>query len=108
MVADDPVEYSVVLTPQFIDDLESCVSYVGEVLASPLAAKKMYEAIRDKVMGLSALPKVASSYISPTTGNTRYRISYNRYDIHYSVDDNELIVRVLGIKHQLQGKGWVD
>lgn len=99
-------EYEVVLTPQFLEDLESCVSYVSHVLASPLAARKMFETVREKVFALAVMPQAASSYTSKTTGATRYKISYNKYDIHYVIEGET--VRVLGMKHQIQQHDRID
>lgn len=101
-MVDEPPVYDVVLTPSFLADLEACVCCVGETLGSPLAARRMYETIRKKVEGLKILPTAASSYISPSTGSRRYRVSYGKYDIYYLVDEERLRVVVLGIKHQLQ------
>jgi plasmid stabilization system protein ParE len=105
LVGDDDFEYEVILTPQFLDDLLDCVNYVANVLSSPQAARQMYEVIRDKVLALSIMPQVALSYVSPTTGSTRYVISYNKYDIHYCIEGNK--VKVLGLKHQLQDDRWI-
>lgn len=99
--AEKPAEYQVVLTPQFLGDLASAVEYIEVSLKSPLAARKMYEAIRSKVEGLSVVPQVAIRYISPS-GKERFKVSYNRYDIHYAIEGD--IVRVLGLKHQFQNK----
>ena len=103
MVDEEPHSYHVVLTPQFLSDLEECVNYVTEVLGSPLAGKRMYEIVRDKVLGLEVMPQAAVSYKSLSTGRLRYKIRYNRYEIHYSIEGD--VVRVLGIKHQLQESG---
>lgn len=101
-MVEEPPMFEVIVTPSFLADLETCVRYVGENLGSPLAAKRMYLGIRRKVEGLKTLPTAASSYISSVTGSKRYRISYGKYDIHYSVDEGNRKVVVLGIKHQLQ------
>lgn len=107
MVEDEPLKrYRVVLTPQFLEDLAACVDYVDSELNSPLAAKRMYVAIKDKVLALEMLPQAASCYTSPATGHKRYRVSYNHYDIHYSIEGDT--VRVLGLKHQMQNDRWVD
>lgn len=107
MVDDDPRdEYDVLLTPQFLDDLEACVRYIGDVLKSPVAAKQMYEAVRKKIMGLRKLPQAAVAYESPVSGKRRYKVSCRRYDIHYCVEGGT--VRVLGIKHQLQNDNWIE
>jgi plasmid stabilization system protein ParE len=106
MVDEAPAEYEVVLTPQFLDDLASCVEYVANNLSSPLAAKQMYETIKAKVLALSVMPQAAPSYMSPITGNVRYVISYNKFDVHYCIEDDK--VKVLGLKHQLQNSRWLN
>lgn len=107
MVEEEPLKRcKIVLTPQFIEDLVACVEYIENELHNPLAAKKTYAAIKNKVLGLETLPQAASSYTSPATGLKRYRISYNRFDIHYSIEGNT--VRVLGLKHQMQNDRWID
>jgi hypothetical protein len=106
MVDNECVEYEVVLTPQFLDDLSACVNYVSESLSSPQTAKRMYEGVRDKVLALSIMPQAAASYLSPLTRSMRYVVSYGRYDIHYYIEGSR--VKVLGLKHQLQNKKWVN
>lgn len=100
MVEDELPKYEVVLTPQFIDDLEACVTYISRILGSPQAAKRMYEVVREKVSKLSTLPEASVRCVNPKTGTVRYKISYNKYDIYYRIEGER--VRVLGIKHQFQ------
>ena len=106
MVDENEENYSVVLTPQFLEDLESCVEYIFFVLKSPNAARDMYLEIKKRVLGLAKFPQAAISYVSPVSGRKRYKISYKNYDIHYVVDGKN--VRVLGIKHQLQNDNWIE
>ena len=98
--------YSVVLTPQFLEDLESCIKYISVVLKSPIAAREMYLEIKKRVLDLAEFPQADISYVSPVSGHKRYKITYKNYVIHYVVDDK--CVRVLGIKHQLQNDNWIE
>lgn len=102
---DEPIGYDIVLTPNFLDDLSECVDYIANQFKSPATARKTYKAIRAKVLDLKLLPQAAINYVSPTTGTARYIISYKRFDIHYCIDGK--VVRVLGLKHQLQSDDWV-
>lgn len=106
MVDGSEKSYSVVLTPQFLEDLESCIEYISVVLKSPIAAREMYLKIKKRVLDLAEFPQAAISYVSPVSGHKRYKITYKNYDIHYVVDDK--YVRVLGIKHQLQNDNWIE
>ena len=100
----DEVEYEVLLTPHFIDDLTLTIDYIESVLGSPVAAKTMYLAVKDKVEALKRLPQAALSYVSPS-GSVRYVVSYKRYDIHYSIEGN--VIKVLGLKHSLQDTRYI-
>lgn len=92
--------YEVVLTPDFLEDLEAAVRYVGEELESPGAARQLYIAVREKVEGLAVLPGAAAVRGMTADGRMRYAVSHKRYDIHYVIDGT--VVRVTALKHQLQ------
>ena len=100
MVDEADKRYEVVLTPDFLQDLEAAVRYVGEGLGSPQAARQLYAAVREKVEGLALLPTAAVVRGFTADGRKRYAVSHKRYDIHYVVEGD--VVRVTALKHQLQ------
>ena len=91
--------YEVVVTADFLDDLDAAVDYIEFELGSPVAARKMYYAIKAKVEALAVMPTVALAYAAGN-GDTRYKFFYGNYVVHFAIEG--AIVRVLALKHQLQ------
>lgn len=81
-----------VYRPRAAFDIESIVLYVGEVLKSPQAAKRLYESLRDKVHELCEMPTIGRVFRDELLGR-QYRCAlFENYRIFYSYDEAELTV----------------
>lgn len=86
----------IVLSPQYRPraafDLESIVIYVGEVLKSRQAAKRLYEGIRSKVLELCEMSEMGRVFRDDLLGR-QYRCAlFDNYRIFYSCDKEVLTV----------------
>ncbi len=91
--------YDVYWTPDFTEDVYAAVSYVADVLGSPMAAENLLEGVVEALESRRAMPTAALAYASPT-GTTRYIASYKHWDIYYVIEGHA--IKAIGLKHQLQ------
>ena len=91
--------YSVVWTPDFVEDVALAVEYVATVLKAPIAARKLLKGINDQLENVRAMPTAAVVKRGPQN-EIFYTVSYKNYNIYYVLEDRT--IKAVGLKHQLQ------
>lgn len=93
--ADEGAEERAPLQPQWrpraLCDIESAVAYLGQVLENPLAAKALYERVRDQVDLLCRFPDMGKPFADALLEGRGYRtFLVDQYRLFYTHDDKTL------------------
>lgn len=81
------------LRPRAKRDLTSAVIYIGEVLGSPMAAKKLYGDFWDVVERIQESPDIGARFQDPMLEKAGYRrVMVGKYRLFYRVDSGRLII----------------
>lgn len=96
-VADEGAEERVPLQPQWrpraLYDIESAVAYLGQVLENPLAAKALYERVRDQVDLLCRFPDMDKPFADALLEGRGYRtFLVDQYRLFYTHDEEALTI----------------
>lgn len=97
MVDDDL--YTVVWTPDFVEDVTLAVEYVDRVLKAPFAARNLLDGISAQLENMRAMPTSAVARIGPH-GERIYMVTYKEWGIYYTVERHA--IKAIGLKHRLQ------
>lgn len=90
--------YTVEITEKAQDDLAEIIKYVSSVLDAPVAAKKLYNDIKECIYSLSQMPERYKEYDSEKYESYNLRmVSVNNYCVFYTVDNNKRIVYIVSI-----------
>ena len=93
--ADEGAEERAPLQPQWrpraLYDIESAVAYLGQVLENSLAAKALYERVRDQVDLLCRFPDMGKPFADALLEGRGYRtFLVDQYRLFYTHDDKTL------------------
>lgn len=96
-VADEGAEERAPLQPQWrpraLYDIESAVAYLGQVLENPLAAKTLYERVRDQIDLLCRFPDMGKPFADPLLEEHGYRtFLVDQYRLFYTHDEETLTI----------------
>lgn len=79
--------------PRALYDIESAVAYLGQVLENPLAAKALYERVRDRVDLLCRFPDMGKPFADALLEGRGYRtFLIDQYRLFYTHDDEVLTI----------------
>ena len=95
--ADEGAEERAPLQPQWrpraLYDIESAVAYLGQVLENPLAAKALYERVRDQADLLCRFPDMGKPFADTLLEGRGYRTFLgDKYRLFYTHDDETLTI----------------
>lgn len=95
--ADEGAEERAPLQPQWrphaLYDIESAVAYLGQVLENPLAAKALYERVRDQVDLLCRFPDMGKPFADALLEGRGYRtFLVDQHRLFYTHDEGTLTI----------------
>ena len=100
----------VIYRPRASFDVQSTVTYVGEVLSAPQAAKDLYEKITHAIALLAEMPDLGKPFLDRSLERQGYR-SYliDNYRILYSHSEELLVVwRIVHTRQDIDDYALVD
>ena len=89
----------ILYTENFLDSFLLAKEYIENELSSPLAAQNFVDSVFEKIENTSATPTIAVKRFT-LEGVPCFVISYKKWNIYYSVEDNTM--KILDIIHQSQ------
>lgn len=91
-------DYSVIYSPEAIDDLKEIYAYIAFNLLVPETAEGQVGRIRKAIRSLDLMPsRYARVEWEPWRSMEMHRLSVDNFVVYYTVDDNALIVTVIRI-----------
>lgn len=90
--------YSVVYSPEAIDDLREVYSYIAFTLLAPETAEKQLNRIRKEIRSLDFMPsRYALVEWEPWQSMEMHKVPVDNFVVYYIVDDDSRIVTVIRI-----------
>ncbi len=83
------MEYKIIFTREFENDLDNVISYISNKLFSPIAAKNIYKQIKEKINNLNDSPFIYPVYHDEKLSNKGLRyIVISNYLMFYTVNES--------------------
>lgn len=90
--------YSVVYSPEAMDDLREIYSYIAFTLMVPETAEKQVNRIRKEIRSLDFMPsRYAFVEWEPWQSMGMHKVPVDNFIVYYTVDDKSLTVTVIRI-----------
>ena len=94
------MNYSIIYSPESLDDLRSIYSYIAFSLKAPDTAKNQIDRIRDAIKNLNFSPE---AYVQvewdPWKSMGMRKLPVNNYLVFYNVNHEELTVSIVRIMY---------
>ena len=91
-------EYNVIVETTADSDLRSILRYITETLKEPVAAKRIYFSIKEKISNLDHMPQRHPTVRDETLANRGVRwMPAENYSVFYVINESERKVKVLRI-----------
>lgn len=92
--------YSVVYSPESIEDLRAILEYITNVLSAPQAAQQQVMRIQEAIRSLSTMPKRHPLLDwEPWTSMGIRRMNVGHYVVIYRIQENDFEVQVVRIAY---------
>lgn len=92
--------YSVVYSPEALEDLRAIGEYIRDVLLEPVVARRQVSRIRDAIRGLKTMPRRhALLDWEPWHSREIRRVVVDNYLVFYVVEEDMYEVRIVRILH---------
>lgn len=90
--------YSVIYSPEALDDLKEIYAYIAFTLLVPETAEGQVSRIRKEIRSLDFMPsRYARVEWEPWRSMEMHRLPVDNFVVYYSVNDDTLIVTVIRI-----------
>lgn len=91
-------KYSVIYSPQALEDIRSIYSYIAFELQAPIAATRLVKRIRAEINLLDEMPErfVLVDW-EPWKSRNTHKLSVGKYLVYYIVREAELKVEIIRI-----------
>lgn len=91
-------KYTIVYSPEAVDDLRNIYAYISYTLLAPDVAKKQVNRIRNKIYSLEFMPEkyVQINWEPWSMRNTR-KVPVDNYVVYYIVDNDTKYVTIIRI-----------
>lgn len=90
--------YSVIYSPEALDDLKEIYAYITFTLLVPETAERQVNRIRKEIRTLDCMhSRYARMEWEPWRSMGMHRLPVDNYVVYYTVDDDSLIVTVIRI-----------
>ncbi len=90
--------YSVIYSPEALDDLKEIYAYIAFALLVPETAEGQISRIRKEIRSLDFMPlRYARVEWEPWRSMEMHRLPVDNFVVYYTVDDSTLIVTVIRI-----------
>lgn len=91
-------KYSVVYSPEALEDLRSIYSYIAFELQAPMAAAKLVKRIRTEIYLLDEMPaRFVLVDWEPWKSRNTHKMPVGKYIVYYIVYESELKVEIIRI-----------
>lgn len=90
--------YSVIYSPEAMDDLRGIYSYIAFSLSAPEAAEKQVNSIRKEIRSLSFMPERYQFVdFEPWRSMGMHKVPVRNFVVYYTVDEENCTVTVIRI-----------
>lgn len=94
------VKYGIIIYPRVYYDLDDIYLYISTVLLDPLAAKKVTDAIWDKIKSLELFPYSHQDRLNGKYANKGYKqLIINHYIVIYKIDEEKNKVAIITVQY---------
>ncbi len=90
------MEYNLIITAEFEDDLDSVLGYISNNLQSPVAASRLLNSTQEKISTIQENPFLYPAYHNEKLAEKGYRYAIvSNYIVFYKVDESNSLISVM-------------